>query len=599
VKVIGAGFGRTGTMSLKVALEELGAGPCLHSLESLNHSEFPKGTSHWERLVRGEPIDWHEVLAGFGSTVDWLCARYYPDILDAWPEARVILSVREPEAWYESCNASLHATRGLVGSTGVAGSAPAILQAIDSAIWEDVFDGRFRERDYALEVFERHRRQVIERVPADRLLVYDIRDGWAPLCELLDVPEPDTPFPHLNGRSAFWSRFGVSPGFAGADVGGRDRLGANGRTHARARRDVAEGVGRGRASSAAGAGQAAAATPFCIAGLTVADPPTSLDQAEVLELLDLSHDEFAVGVFARCGVERRRLHLDSGLLANPLQGRTAEVEQQLMDDAVRAVEQLGVDTGEIGTIVSATLYSLGCPTIAHRLIEHFEMDPKTDKYHLVGVGCASAVPLVRLAGQALQSHPGKKALVIAAESMSGLLSQATAHDLRSKTVGSAIFGDGCAAMLLDGDKAASGPQVIASRVHQVPDTLDAVRLDIAPQDSYLGLIRELPDVAGAHLRPITDAFLADHNLTGHMVDHWMLHPGGRRIIECSQQALALSDDDVSISRHVLANRGNVGTPSIFYVLHETIARRRPRPGQHGLLVTIGPGVSVGLMLLRF
>jgi len=455
-------------MSLKVALEELGAGPCLHSLESVRPGDTPTGTSHWELLARGEQIDWREALAGYGSTVDWLCARFYPDILDAWPDARVILSVREPDAWYESCNASLHATRRLVGNGGVAGTAPAILQAIDSAIWEEVFDGRFPERDYALEVFDRHRREVIERVPADRLLVYDIRDGWAPLCELLQVPVPDTPFPHLNGRSAFWSRFGVSPGFAGQEVGGATN-GVDGHTNGTGHDATAPGERSPGRKASRDRGEAPAPAPapapfFRIGGLTVADPPRSLDQDEVLALLGLADDEFAVGVFSRCGVERRRLHLDSELLADPLQGRTAQVEQQLMQDSVRAVERLDVDPAEIGTIISATLYSLGCPTIAHRLIERFKMDPQTDKYHLVGVGCASAVPLVRLAGQALQGHPAKKVLVVAAESMSGLLSQATDHDLRSKTVGSAIFGDGCAAMLLEEGAQGSGPVVVASRV---------------------------------------------------------------------------------------------------------------------------------------
>ncbi|MDE3071016.1 MAG: hypothetical protein KGJ43_09840, partial [Acidobacteriota bacterium] len=401
------------------------------------------------------------------------------EILAAWPQAKVILSVRDPQAWYESCFESLHATRGLVGSERVAEGQSAVLQAVDSAIWEDVFGGRFPERDYALEVFERHRREVIERVPAERLLVYDIRDGWGPLCELLGVPVPQTPFPHLNSRASFWTRFGVTPGFAGNWSGGRAEVGAAG----------SEGAAMPTASPLAG-------SPVWITGLAVADPPASLDQAQVLDLLGLSGDEFAERIFGRCGVERRRLYLDETMLAGTLQDRTPYVEERLTADAVRAVEALGADPAEIGTIVSATLYSLGCPTIGHRLIEHFDMDRSTDKYHLVGVGCASAVPLVRLAGQALQGHPGKKALIVAAESMSGLLCTATEQDMRAKTVGSAIFGDGCAAMLLDGEGAPggppAGPRVIASRVHQIPSTLDAVRLDFPLEDSYLGLVRELP-----------------------------------------------------------------------------------------------------------
>jgi predicted naringenin-chalcone synthase len=336
-----------------------------------------------------------------------------------------------------------------------------------------------------------------------------------------------------------------------------------------------------------------------IAGLALAHPETSLTQHEVLALLGLLDDEFALGVFGRCGVERRRLHLDDQMLATTLQGRTDTVEQELMKLAVQAVEGLRLDPSEIGTVLTSSLYSLGCPTLAHRLIEHFGMDASTDKYHVLGVGCASAVPLIRLIGPALAMRPGKKVLVVAAESMSGLLCAATDEDPRSKTVGSAIFGDGCAAMLLDNDVSAAGPRVLDSRVHQIPGTLGAVTIDVTADDSYLGLVRELPYIAGEHLRGLVDDFLADNRLTAHMVDHWLIHPGGKRIVECAQEALALDDEALRVSYDVLANFGNVGTPSIFYVLHETIAQRQPRSGQLGLAVTIGPGVSVGLMLLRW
>jgi predicted naringenin-chalcone synthase len=566
-------------MSLKVALEELGAGPCLHSLESLRAADSGVAATHWERLARGEQIDWREALEGWTSTVDWLGARFYGEILAAWPEAKVILSVREPEAWYESCNASLHATRHLVGARP-AGAVPALLEAVEDAIWKGVFENRFPDRDYALAVFQRHREQVIETVPAERLLIYDIGDGWAPLCRFLGVPVPETPFPHLNGRTAFWTRFAASPATASPPPSSVRRPSrATPDEHPAPRRDNHE-----------------LAT---IAGLALAHPERSYTQAEVLALLGLDGDEFARGVFARCGVQRRRLDLDTTLFATPLQGRTAHVEEQLSTRAIEAVDALGVDPAQIGTIVSATLYSLGCPTLAHRLIEHFEMDPHTDKYHVVGVGCASAVPLVRLASQALRADPAKKVLVLAAESMSGLLSAAREQDSRSKTVGASIFGDGCAAMLLDHAPGSPGPRVVASRVHQIRDSLGAVRMELGAEDSYLHLIKELPDVAGAHLRALVDEFLRETRMTGHMVDHWIIHPGGRRIIESARDALSLSDEDVAASVDVLANHGNVGTPSIFYVLHETVEQRRPQAGQHGLLVTIGPGVTVGLMLLRW
>ena len=225
------------------------------------------------------------------------------------------------------------------------------------------------------------------------------------------------------------------------------------------------------------------------------------------------------------------------------------------------------------------------------------MDPATDKYHIVGVGCASAVPLVRIVTQALDADAGKKGLIVAAESMSGLLMRAAPGDQRAKTVGSAIFGDGCAAAMIE--MGTSGPAVAASKVHQIEGTLDAVRMELSNEDSYLHLDRDLPDVAAAGIPRLVDEFLDSVALTRLDVDHWIVHPGGRRILDCVRAALALSHTQVQISYDVLADRGNVGTPSIFYVLSETIKQRSPGAGERGLMVTVGPGITVGLMLLVF
>jgi predicted naringenin-chalcone synthase len=336
-----------------------------------------------------------------------------------------------------------------------------------------------------------------------------------------------------------------------------------------------------------------------ISRLEVVDPETSFSQEEVLALLGMSDDEFAQRIFARCGVQRRQLNLSGEVLATTLQGRTSMVEDKLFDHAVTAVERMEVDPREIGTVVTATLYSLGGPTLAHRLVDHFGMAPDTDKYHLVGVGCASAVPLMRLLGQSLRDRPGKSGLVVAAESMTGILMGACADDAKAKVVGSAIFGDGCAAALLSEDPGTEGPEIVAAKVHQIAGTLDAVSLELAPEDSYLHLDRDLPDVAAADLAALADGFLESTGLTRSEIDHWIVHPGGRRIIDCVQAALSLSDEDVAVSRDVLANHGNIGTPSIFYVLHQTIEQRQPGLGERGLLVTVGPGITVGLMLLQW
>jgi alkylresorcinol/alkylpyrone synthase len=360
-----------------------------------------------------------------------------------------------------------------------------------------------------------------------------------------------------------------------------------------------------------------------IAGLAVSDSDTTLTQREVLDRLGLTGDDFAERIFAHSRIDRRHLQLDDEFLARTTQGRAHAVEDQLLRHSVHAIDGLGAPGGDalahgqdarapangrpratfdparVGSVVSASLYSLGLPTLAHRLAEHYQLDPTVDKYHVTGVGCASAVPLMRMAAGVMQQHPGRDSVIVAAESMSSILMRGGEEDPRAKTVGSAIFGDGCAAALLSHDPDADGPAIVATQVHQIGGTLGAVALSFAPDDSYLHLARELPDLAGAGLPGVVDGFLREHHVTHAEIDHWIVHPGGRRIIENAQRALALTDEQIELAWETLANHGNVGTPSIFYVLRDTIARRNPQAGERGLAVTIGPGVTVGLMLLQW
>jgi Sulfotransferase domain len=207
--VIGAGFGRTGTLSLKAALEELGFGPCYHMREAIQHLDH---VPMWESAARGEAVDWDRVLGGYRATVDWPGAAFYEQLCQNYPEARVILTVRDPDRWYESASATIYD----IGKSGaspcfrmLALAVPPLKRLgrarhmIDTVVWQGAFNGRFEDRDYAIRTFQEWNRRVGERIPADRLLVYEVTEGWAPLCRFLDKPIPDTPFPHLNDAESF------------------------------------------------------------------------------------------------------------------------------------------------------------------------------------------------------------------------------------------------------------------------------------------------------------------------------------------------------------------------------------------------------------
>ena len=209
LKVIGAGFGRTGTLSLKTALDELGFGPCHHMTEVFNN---PWQIPFWQAAIEEKPVDWHTLLADYQSTTDWPCCAFYEQLMQAYPDAKVILSVRDPEKWYESVRATIYRSstmsrspllRLFILTNPMLKSVIGTSRMIRTLIWQNTFHNNFEDKEYAISVFNQHNEEVTQHVPADKLLVFNVKEGWEPLCAFLGVDVPDTPFPHMNDRENF------------------------------------------------------------------------------------------------------------------------------------------------------------------------------------------------------------------------------------------------------------------------------------------------------------------------------------------------------------------------------------------------------------
>lgn len=202
LQVIGAGLGRTGTMSLKTALEQLGQGPCHHMIEVFAH--MPTQAPFWRAAAGGAAIDWDAGLAGYNSSVDWPSAHFYRQLAAHYPQAKVILSRRDPDNWYASmAETILKAMTMPVFDAGVAaGEAP--MHFARMIIHDQTFHGNL-SRDNVIASFERHNAQVIATIPPERLLVFEAAQGWEPLCAFLGLPVPDVPFPRTNSREEFWT----------------------------------------------------------------------------------------------------------------------------------------------------------------------------------------------------------------------------------------------------------------------------------------------------------------------------------------------------------------------------------------------------------
>jgi hypothetical protein len=194
LRVIGAGFGRTGTASMREALVRLGFGPCDHMVENFEHQER---FALWDEARRhkdsGDPIDWRPLLTGFQAIVDWPGAYFWRELTAAHPEAKVVLTVRDPDRWYDSISATIFTLRDDQWPEGPR-----------DIIYTRTFGDRLADRDYCRSVFTKHVDAVREAIAADRLLVFDVKEGWERLCAFLGVPVPeDEPFPHVNDTAAF------------------------------------------------------------------------------------------------------------------------------------------------------------------------------------------------------------------------------------------------------------------------------------------------------------------------------------------------------------------------------------------------------------
>jgi hypothetical protein len=200
LKVIGAGLGRTGTLTLKAALEQLGLGPCHHMVEVFAYMEQ---ADFWRRAAEGESVDWEEIYANYPATVDWPSCHFWRQLSDRYPDAKMLLTVRDPERWWESMSETIVKAMRAGAADPDAGRRQAMRFA-ELIISEQAFAGDY-SRENAIAAFNRHNAAVRAAIPAERLLVYEVSQGWAPLCAFLGVPVPDTPFPRTNSREEFWT----------------------------------------------------------------------------------------------------------------------------------------------------------------------------------------------------------------------------------------------------------------------------------------------------------------------------------------------------------------------------------------------------------
>jgi hypothetical protein len=194
LNIVGTGLGRTGTKSLHSALNLLGVGPCHHMAEVFSH---PESMPLWIEAAKGRP-DWDTIFAGYHAAVDYPAAQFWRELVAYYPQAKVLHSIRDPDQWFDSTQVTIFAPEGPASRTGPMGEF--------FNIFLKEFGPKLHDRAFMTDYFRKHTREVVRAIPAERLLVYEVSQGWGPLCEFLGVPVPGVPFPSENSRAEFIAR---------------------------------------------------------------------------------------------------------------------------------------------------------------------------------------------------------------------------------------------------------------------------------------------------------------------------------------------------------------------------------------------------------
>jgi hypothetical protein len=216
MQLIGVGFGRSGTMSLKAALEELGAGPCFHMIDLIMGDSRDRDIPYWVKIANREPVDWDEVFEPWESTVDWPACSRWEELIEVFPDVPVLLNHRDFDGFYRSVENTILAVKEaahagqLAPDTNRPPPSPEVWGVIEKLVWQGDFQGRFRDRDWVADMYHERIETIRDTVPPDRLVEWEVGvDGWGPLAEALGVETPDKPFPHLHDTAEFRSEFGL------------------------------------------------------------------------------------------------------------------------------------------------------------------------------------------------------------------------------------------------------------------------------------------------------------------------------------------------------------------------------------------------------
>ena len=345
------------------------------------------------------------------------------------------------------------------------------------------------------------------------------------------------------------------------------------------------------------------ATPR-IVSVATANPPRCFTQEEVLRLAGYKRP-IARDIFLNSDIDSRYLFIDPGHdtateSLDSLHRRYREGAVLLARQAAgRCLEQAGLEAQEIDCILVSSCTGYLCPDLATLLVKEMNLSRRVQRGSLLGLGCAGALPGLQRAYDHALAYPGHVVLFIAVEVCSAAY---YIDDTLETLIGNAICADGAAACLLtcrsDKDVPSSAPRIAGFASAIETNCQSSVGFEQREGRLRIILAPTIRDIAPPLIERVLGDLLPAHGMTRADVAHWILHPGGRKVIDRVQESLSLSDEDVAACRHIYRNYGNMSSPTVLFVLKEVLDNG-VRPGDRGVLLALGPGFAAEAALLEW
>jgi 3,5-dihydroxyphenylacetyl-CoA synthase len=347
-----------------------------------------------------------------------------------------------------------------------------------------------------------------------------------------------------------------------------------------------------------------------ILGIGTATPPIRLTQEQTFHVAGYETERIRK-IFANSDIEYR--HFFFGGTPN-LQETSDQQNQRYLSGAIKTgcrailncVESAGISVKDVDFLAVCTCTGYVCPDVGSRLIAHMGFRKNVQRASVVGLGCAGALPALQRASDFVRANPGRKALMLAVEICSACY---YVDNTLETVIGNAICADGAAAFLLGAGEQTAGasqqpveiayPEIIDFETFLDTEQIEEVGLQHRNGKLRIVLGASIQHLAGPMIETALQQLLRRHGLAQSDIRFWVVHPGGRKVIDNVQKHFGITEDQLRFSRNVLRNYGNMSSPTVMFVLDEVVRKGDPQPGDRGVMIALGPGMAAEVALLKW